>query len=61
MAEFNAIVRLPPFRTKTEAEQYAAAEFSRSLVRVVSVVDEQLEAEERAGRNKKMRRRGDDL
>lgn len=55
MARWNATVRLPDFPTRQKAEQYAAAEYSRSLIRVESVADEEIAREERAGRERNKR------
>lgn len=47
MARWLALVTLPEFSTRVEAERYAAAEYSRSLVRVESVASFEVGEEER--------------
>lgn len=60
MARFMALVTLPEFATRDQAEAFARREYSRTLVRVISVADfEVAEEEHRAIRDRRRRARDD--
>jgi hypothetical protein len=57
MARWLALVSLPEFATRDQAERYARIEFSRSLIRVESVASWEVAEEERQVALRTLRRR----
>lgn len=59
MARWRALVCLPDFPTRQAAEAYAEAEYSRSLVEVISVASDEIGHAARASRERRQQEEKD--